>query len=106
MEGFVRWPRLDVVWRGACPIIMSWALIRRKASMTTCVRTRPCRYRAPLSTARRASDLALDTLDGIDDNGDGALVQLLEALRARAVEPLRRSAPIRHRAQGTVPAGC
>jgi hypothetical protein len=36
MEGLFRWPRLEVVWRGSCPSMMAWGLIKRKASMTTC----------------------------------------------------------------------
>ena len=35
IDGLFKWPRFDVVWRGSCPSIIVWGLIRRKASMTT-----------------------------------------------------------------------
>lgn len=35
MDGLLRCPRLEVVWRGSWPSIMVWGLIRRKASITT-----------------------------------------------------------------------
>ncbi len=36
MEGFSRWPRLEVVCRGSCPSIIVCGLMSRKASITTC----------------------------------------------------------------------
>src|SRR3954469_7762671 len=35
MEGLLRCPKLDVLWRGSWPIMRDCGLISRKASMTT-----------------------------------------------------------------------
>ncbi len=35
IDGLLRWPRLEVVWRGSCPSIMVCGLMRRNASITT-----------------------------------------------------------------------
>ena len=35
MDGFCKWPKLEVVWRGSWPSMIICGLIVRKASMTT-----------------------------------------------------------------------
>lgn len=58
MEGLLRCPRLLVVWRGSCPSIIVWGLMRRNASITTLPFTL-CTGSTTTATARwfRASKL-------------------------------------------------